>query len=94
MTFDEFETTASELFGLEAGEVRDFADVLDAAGLPFEGFDVDDRQYWEIASDLTDEFYEDIEVAERYPLDRYFPDDDYLDPGDLWEFTAEAYVET
>lgn len=33
------------------------------------------------------------EEEEQYPLDPFFPDDDYLDAGELWELTAEAYAD-
>lgn len=87
MTFDEFEDTARDLFGLTHSEVGDFAETLDQAGLPLEEWDADDETFWEIASDLTDEFFEDIE---QYDLDPYFPGDEYLDAGIEWEMTAET----
>lgn len=91
MTYDEFESVAAELLGIEpGGEARDFADVMDAAGLPFDAFDADDRFFWEIASDAAEPYFEEYEeeVGERWPLDRRFPDDEYLDPGFEWEITA------
>lgn len=91
MTFDEFEYTAAELLGIEpGGEARDFADTMEAAGLPYEAFDVTDKFFWEIGVDAADPYYEAIEdeLPEDYPLDPRFPDDDYLDPGEEWEITA------
>lgn len=35
------------------------------------------------------ESYEEEE--EQYPLDPFFPDDEYLDPDEVWELSAEAY---
>lgn len=92
MTFDEFEDTARELFGFDAGESRDFADTLEAAGLFPAEADADDRTFWEIASELTDEFFEDVELPEEemYPLDPRFPGDEYMEAGIEWEMTAES----
>ncbi len=97
MTFDEFEETAQELFGLDAGEARDFADTLEAAGLFPEEADADDREFWEVASEFVDEFVglepEEIyyEAPEMYPLDYSFPGgDEYLDADVEWEMTAES----
>lgn len=87
MTFDEFTDEARELFGLDAGEASELADSLDQAGFPLEEFDSDDSLLWEVASDLTDEFFDDYE---EYDLDPYFPDDEYLEPDIEWELTAET----
>jgi hypothetical protein len=91
VTYDEFEDTARTLFGFTDSEIADLATSLDDAELSPEVFDVDDEDFWALVSDASDEIFEDVEFEERWPLDRYFPDDDYLDPGDVWEVTAEAY---
>ncbi len=45
----------------------------------------------------AEEEYEEIEMGdaweeeEMYPLDPFFPDDEYLDPNEVWELSAEAY---
>lgn len=91
MTYDEFEATAAELLGIEpGGEARDFADAMDAAGLPLEAFDADDKFFWEIGVDVAEPYYEEFEeeVPERWLLDPRFPDDEYLDPGIEWEITT------
>jgi hypothetical protein len=89
MRFRDFEDTAQELFGFDKGEAREFAAILDEAGLKPELYDADDAEYWELAADFTDEFFED-ETDEVYPLDPFFPDDDYLYAGDEMELTAES----
>jgi hypothetical protein len=90
--YEEFEQHAAEFFGIEpGGEARDFAETLEAAGLDYTEVSGRDRDFWEIASELTDEYYEDVELPEpeeRYPLDPYWPDDDYLDPYEEWEITV------
>jgi hypothetical protein len=91
VTYDEFEDTARELFGFSDSEIADLATQLDDAELSLEAFDVGDQDYWALVSDAAEEEFEDVDVEERWTLDRYFPDDDYLDPGDVWEVTAEAY---
>lgn len=98
MRFSDFESTAADLFGFDAGEARDFADVLESAGLSPDDYRKGDSEFWEIASEFIDEFVglepEEIyeyERPEMYPLDRHFPGgDEYLDAGVEWEMTAES----
>jgi hypothetical protein len=93
VTFDEFEDAAAELFGMDAGEARDFANTLESAGLFPEEVDEGDREFWEVASEFIDEYVgvdaEEI-YEESYPLDYSFPGDEYLDAGVEWEMTAES----
>jgi hypothetical protein len=86
MIFSEFEETAQELFGFDAGESRAFANQLDEAGLSPEYYDADDTEFWEVAADFTDDFFDE----ELYPLDPFFPDDDYMDADVEMELTAES----
>lgn len=93
MRFRDFEDTAREMFGLDAGETRDLADALDAAGFNYRQWDADDPLVWEIASDILD--FEDVDEApyepvERWPLDPRFRDDEYLDADVEWELTVES----
>ena len=93
MRFRDFEDTARDLFGLEPGEVRDLAEALDAAGFDYRQWDADESLVWEIASDILD--FDDVELeepepVERWPLDRHFPHDEYLEPDVEWELTAET----
>lgn len=96
MTFDEFEDTARELFGFDAGEARDFAETLEAGGLFLEEADAGDREFWEVATEFIDPYVEDYytetedDDGELYPLDPSWPDDEYLEPDIEWEMTAES----
>lgn len=99
MTFDEFDDTARELFGLEPWESADLAERLVAEGVDLDVLDADNEHWWGYVADsealgevMGEDFQEDMDY-ERYTLDPYFPDDDYLDPGEFWEMTAEAYFE-
>lgn len=87
MISQEFEGTARDIFGLDRAEAATLAGDMDAAGFSFEEWDADDPLFWEVASDVADEFFEDVEM---YDLDPYFPGDDYLDPGVEMELTAES----
>jgi hypothetical protein len=93
MTFDDFAEVAGGLFGLEGGELNELASLLDAAGAPLEAYEWDDKDFWELASDAGEEILEGDytdEDFERYPLDRFFPGDEYLEPDIEWEITAES----
>jgi len=90
MRFRDFEATARDVFGLEPGEVRDLADALDAAGFNYKQWSVDEPLVWEVASDILDFEAMEPEVEERWPLDRRFPHDEYLEPDVEWELTAET----
>lgn len=96
MTYEQFESAASELFGLEPYEIAVLAEQLVASGYDLDEISVRDKDFWAEASDFeaVDMALADVEdVPERYALDRYFPDDEYLDPGDVWEVSAEAYTD-
>lgn len=47
-----------------------------------------DEYMMELLEQVVEEYEEEEEM---YPLDPFFPDDEYLDPGELWELSAEAY---
>ncbi len=91
MRYADFEYHALEYFGLVGDEV---AALLDSMGESLRGVDEDDRAFWERATDALDDVLDVDEYEEEgWPLDPYFPDDEYLDAGELWELTAEAYTE-
>lgn len=83
--FEEFAADAAELFGVNQQEAADLLDALEA-----EGFGDDDTladwmpEAFDALTDVWDDYNE-------YQLDPTFPDDDYLDPGDEWEMTADYF---
>lgn len=50
----------------------------------------DEEAYMMELLEEAEEEYEE-EEQEMYSLDPFFPDDDYVDPGEIWELSAEAY---
>jgi hypothetical protein len=89
MRYADFEYHAMEYFGLTGDEVAMLLDAIQAAGGTIRGVDEDDKDFWASASFELDDILEEYEEPERYPLDSYFPDDDYIDAGEEWEMTAE-----
>jgi hypothetical protein len=88
--FDDFVDDAADLFGLDPDEATDLLERLEE-----DGFTVgdDDLSGWmPEAFDLLDEITDLSEFEEPWwdeELDPDFPDDDWLDPYEEWEITAE-----
>lgn len=91
MRFDDFAETANELFGLTENEAADLANDLERAGWDIADVPVNDPDMWEVASDLLEDFFEEVSEEEYspYDLDPYWPDDDYLDAGEEWEIAPD-----
>lgn len=88
----DFDYYAMEYFGLDRPEARELLLRFEESGGTIRGVDADDKDFWaDLAqSDAFDEVLGEYEEPERYPLDSYFPDDDYIDAGEEWEMTAET----
>lgn len=86
MRYETFERKTEELFGFDKGQTAELATILDEAGLRLEEWDARSKDFWELAAEFTDEFFQE----EEFPLDPYFPGDEYLDAGDEFELTAES----
>lgn len=103
MTYDEFEDTAAALFGLDPYEAAVLAEQMVADGYDLDRTAAESERFWSAASEYeaVDVALADVELpeeepgieVERYRLDSRFPDDDWLDPGDVWEISAEAYTD-
>ncbi len=91
MRYADFEYHAMEYFGFTGDEVAALLDAIQADGETIRGVDADSRAFWTyVASlDVIEDLAGEYEEPERYPLDSYFPDDDYIDAGEEWEMTAE-----
>jgi len=88
MRYADFEYHALEYFGLVGDEV---ATLLDLLGGSVRGIAEDDEDFWVQASEALDsEALGLFEIDEPYALDSLFPDDEYLDPYEEWEMTAES----
>ncbi len=68
---------------------RDEQFVYDLLEAEFQQTEAEEAYMLSLLEDAETEYEEEIE--EEYPLDPFFPDDDYLDADELWELTAEAY---
>lgn len=91
--FDDFADDAADLFGLNRPEAEDLLDRLLA--------DTDFDPHEDVLADYMPEAFEELgdtgffdtedydHEDEGYDLDPDFPDDDWLDVGDIWELSAE-----
>lgn len=85
MRYRDFERDVKEYFGLNKSEAALLSFEMTEAGFnPTEGWKRDDPLFWEIAVELVE-----FGPLEEFPLDPTFPKDDYLDPGEEWEMTAD-----
>lgn len=87
--FDDFADDAANLFGLDHHEAANLLDALED-----QGFEAEDelRDWMPEAYDLLDDITDLSEYEEEWwdeELDPGFPDDDWLDPYEEWEITAE-----
>ena len=98
MRVTDFDYYAREYFGLDKPEARELLLQFEESGGTIRGVDATDKDFWaDLAhSDAFDTVIEEqeYEPEERWSLDPYFPDDEYLEPDIEWEMTAEGYLET
>lgn len=85
--FDDFAVDAANLFGLNEHEAADLLDRLEDD----HGFNVEEDDLRDFMPDafeeLSDDYFETDDFG--YELDPDFPDDDWLDAGDVWEISAD-----
>jgi hypothetical protein len=101
VTYEEFEATAMELFGMDPDEAATLAEQM-SGEYDLDRIDADSERFWAEAVeyeavDMALAEYEEPEYEDRYELDPRFPGDEWLDADVEWEMTAEtddSYMET